>query len=101
MAKKIFHPYPHAGAALSPHADAARPYPLSLSLSISLRLSLVGPRGGQRVARGRCGPRRRREGVGHRRAQGGPSSTTTASGVRDPAPPPTKLQRCAGSGAAL
>jgi hypothetical protein len=40
MAKKISHPYPHAGAALSSHADAARPYPLSLSLSISLRLSL-------------------------------------------------------------
>jgi hypothetical protein len=41
MAKKISHPYPHAGAALSPHADAARPYPLSLSLDLSPSLSQV------------------------------------------------------------
>jgi hypothetical protein len=40
MAKKISHPYPHVGAALSPHTDAARPYPLSLSLSQSLSVSL-------------------------------------------------------------
>jgi hypothetical protein len=46
MVKKISHPYPHVGAALSPHADAACPYPLSLSL----HLSLVGPHG--------CGSRR-------------------------------------------
>jgi hypothetical protein len=39
MAKKISHPYPHAGTALSPHADAARPYPLSLSLDLSPSLS--------------------------------------------------------------
>jgi hypothetical protein len=37
MAKKIFNPYPHAGAALSPHADAVCPYPLSLSLDLSRR----------------------------------------------------------------
>jgi hypothetical protein len=49
MVKKISHSYLHVGTALSPHADAARPYllslSLSLSLSISLRLSLAGPRG--------------------------------------------------------
>jgi hypothetical protein len=39
MAHKISHPYPHVGAALSPHVDAARPYPLSLSLDLSLSLS--------------------------------------------------------------
>jgi hypothetical protein len=39
MAKKISHPYPHAGATLSPQVDAARPYPLSLSLDLSLSLS--------------------------------------------------------------
>jgi hypothetical protein len=37
MAKKIFQPYPHAGAALSSHAVAARPYPLPLSLRLSRR----------------------------------------------------------------
>jgi hypothetical protein len=36
MAKKISHPYPHAGTVLSLHADAARPYPLSISLHLSL-----------------------------------------------------------------
>jgi hypothetical protein len=39
MVKKIFHPYRHAGTALSPHADAPRPYPLSLSLDLSPSLS--------------------------------------------------------------
>jgi hypothetical protein len=39
MMKKISHPHSHADAALSPHVDTTRSYPLSLSLDLSPSLS--------------------------------------------------------------
>jgi hypothetical protein len=75
MTKKISHPYPHVGTALSP-ALSSLALSRSLSVSLSHRFSEASAEHtvlrGQCRARGQCGPQRHRRGVGRRvRVRGG------------------------------